>query len=170
MCTDVDRLVRAYRDRVQPCMCGLPVYNAALRVEAVGFEVFKGRLCGVLVTPWFMNLVLLPGADDDWAALASGKTVKVTFPAGDYHFKLSVPEGIDAHLSLPLFTTVQAIPDQHTACSIATEVLRRLYEATGEQALADPVESELDHSVSQRTLSRRELLRGRLLAEDRHNA
>lgn len=166
----VDKLVVAYRDRVQPRMCGLPLYNAALRVEAVGFEAFNGRLCGVLVTPWCMNLLLLPGADDDWSTLASGKTVKVTYPAGDYHFTLSVPEGIDAHLSLPLFTTVQAIADQHTACSIAIEVLRRLYEATGEQALADPVETGLDHSGSRRPLSRRELLRGRLSAEDGYNA
>ena len=144
MFTDVDRLVRVYHERVQPCMCGLPVYNEALRVEAVGFKVFNGRLCGVLVTPWYMNLVLLPGADDDWSALESGKTVKVSFPAGEYHFTVSAAEGIDAHLSLPLFTTVQSIPDQHTACSIANEVLRRLYEMTGKQVRADPVGTELN--------------------------
>ena len=161
----VDKLVRAYRDRVQPRMCGLPVYNTALKVEAVDFEPFNGCLCGVLVTPWCMNLVLLPGVDEDWSGMAAVKNVKVTFPAGDYHFMQSAPEGIDAHLSLPLFTTLLAIPDQDTACAVASEVLRRLYQETGEPAQADPVEAELDDYVLRKPLSRRELLRGRSPAE-----
>lgn len=161
----VDELLRAYRDCVQPRMCGLPVYNTALKVEAVGFELFNGCLCGVLVTPWCMNLVLLPGVDDDWSGLAAGKKVKVAFPAGDYSFMLSAPEGIDAHLSLPLFTTLLAIPDHDTACAVASEVLRRLYLETEELAQVDPVAAELDNNVLRKPLSRRELLRGRLPAE-----
>ncbi len=161
----VDKLVTAYRDTVQPRMCGLPMYNAALRVEAVGFAPYDGCLCGVLVTPWFMNLVLLPGEGDDWSGLATGKMVKVIFPAGDYRFTLSVPKGIDAHLSLPLFTTVQAIDDQDMACAVAAGVLQRLYRETGEPVQADPVEAGLDNSGLQRPLSRRELLRVRLSAE-----
>ena len=161
----VDKLVTAYRDKVQPRMCGLPMYNTALRVEAVGFEIHEGRPCGVLVTPWCMNLIVLAGADDDWSGLAGGQPVKVSFPAGDYYFTLSVPEGIDTHLSLPLFTTVQDISDQDTACEIAAEVLRRLYQTTAAQVQADPVATELDNGGSQRPLSRRDLLRGRLAAE-----
>ncbi|MFT7774479.1 [NiFe]-hydrogenase assembly chaperone HybE [Roseateles sp.] len=47
-------------------MAGVPVLNPALRVEAVGFEpvaVEPGgapAAVGVLLTPWFMNLVWLP--------------------------------------------------------------------------------------------------------------
>jgi len=160
----VDKLLKAYRNHVQLRMCELPMYNAALRVETVGFEAFHGRPCGVLITPWCMNLVLLPGMDDDWSGVATGKSVKVCFPAGDYHFTLSVPDGIDAHLSLPLFTTVQAIPDQATACAIAAEVLQRLHSPSGERAQLDPVAAELDTSSAQRPLSRRDLLCGRFAA------
>src|SRR4051794_8656986 len=48
-------------------MAGVPVLNASLRVEAIGFErPLTGDVVapvvgvGVLVTPWFMNLVRLP--------------------------------------------------------------------------------------------------------------
>jgi [NiFe] hydrogenase assembly HybE family chaperone len=119
----------------------------------------------VLVTPWCMNLVLLPGQDDNWSGLMPGKTVKAGFPNGDYVFTLSAPDGIDTHLSLPLFTTVQGFADQDTACDIAREVLRRLYRETRETAPADPVAAGLGHSGLQRPLSRRALLRGWLTPE-----
>jgi len=168
----VDKLLTAYRDKVEPRMCGLPMYNMALRVEAVGFGLHEGRPCGVLVTPWCMNLIVLAGADDDWSGLTSGDSVKVSFPAGDYAFTLSVPEGIEAHLSLPLFTTVQDITDQDMACEIAGEVLRRLRQVDAKDEYADAVSVDsvsagLDCAASRPPLSRRDLLRGRLTPADR---
>lgn len=47
-------------------MVGMPVVNLALQVEAVGFEPVAAApgeppaAVGVLLTPWFMNLVWLP--------------------------------------------------------------------------------------------------------------
>ncbi len=46
-------------------MVGVPLLNAALRVEAVGFQpaafdADTDGLEGVLITPWFMSLVRLP--------------------------------------------------------------------------------------------------------------
>lgn len=136
------------------------MYNAELEVEAVGFELHDGRLCGILVTPWFMNLVLLSGEDDDWSGLALGKTITVAFPAGDYQCMLSAPEGIEPHLSLPLFTTVQGFTDQDMACRVAREVLQRLYRS------ADPSDAELGSSQLPRPRSRREFLRGWLALEE----
>ncbi len=160
MYSAIDRLVTSYRNRVEPRMRDLPVYNTALKVEAVDFEPYQGRMCGVLVTPWCMNLVLLPGKDDDWAWLAPGKKIRVAFPAGEYLCMLSVVEGIAPHLSLPLFTTVQDFTDQETACRVAREVLGQLHQDTTDPAQADPVASELDNSGLRRPLSRRGLLRG----------
>lgn len=47
-------------------MRGVPVINPALSVQAVGFNPFNGDWLGVLITPWFMNLLLLPGPDSQW--------------------------------------------------------------------------------------------------------
>ena len=62
----VESLVSTYRDIVQPRMSSLPMFNQALRVEAVDFQPHQDRAYGVIITPWFMNLVVLPAEDDDW--------------------------------------------------------------------------------------------------------
>jgi [NiFe] hydrogenase assembly HybE family chaperone len=153
---DVEELLATYRDKVQPKMCGLPMYNANLRTEAVGFERRDGRLSGVLLTPWFMNLLLLPNESDEWLKLPPGKTFEVDFPSGCQRCLLSAPEGIVPHLSLPLFTTVQDFPDQDSARRVAEEVLRRLYLDAGDAETADISQGALG---SRRTMSRRDLLR-----------
>ncbi|MGA7178397.1 MAG: [NiFe]-hydrogenase assembly chaperone HybE [Thiobacillaceae bacterium] len=162
----VEKLVTDYRDKVGPRMSTLPMYNPALEVEAVDFELHVGRLCGVLVTPWFMNLVLLPGEDDDWSGVAPGKTFKVAFRAGDYHCMLSAPEGIPPHLSLPLFTTLKGFTDQDIARRVAREVLQRLNRDTTDPTAADPVDTDLGRGRLQRPLSRRALLRSLLALKE----
>ena len=164
MSNAVDRLVAAYCRIEQQHMHGLPICNPALQVEAVGFRPHGERLCGVLITPWFMNLVMLPAVDEEWSAARSGRKINCRFPAGDYEFTLSMPEDIDTHLSTPLFSTVQDFPDQHAARSVAEEVLRRLYESGGQAASTDPLTSELEQSGFNRPVSRRKLLHGWLSA------
>ncbi len=157
----VDTLLGAYRDIVQPRMSSLPMFNEALRVEAVDFQPHEGRTCGVIITPWFMNLVVLPAEDDDWEALAPGESVTVSFPGGDYDCTASNVEGLGTHLALPLFTTVKDFTDQDTAVHIARDILQRL---RGNHD--DPVENT--HKTPQPgksgwpwPLSRRDLLLGK---------
>ena len=153
---DVEKLLATYRDKVQPQMCGLPMYNANLQTEAIGFEWREGRLSGVLLTPWFMNLVLLPNESDEWLKLPPGKTFEVDFPSGSQRCMLSAPEGIVPHLSLPLFTTVQDFTDQDGARRVAEEVLRQLY---FDAVNTDATEISQDPMRSRQTMSRRDLLR-----------
>jgi [NiFe] hydrogenase assembly HybE family chaperone len=129
------------------------MYNARLQIEAVGFKRRDGRLCGVLLTPWCMNLLLLPEEGDEWHKLPAGKTVEVEFPSGRHSCLLSAVEGIVPHLNLPLFTTVQDFTDQDTARRVALETLRLLYlDATDKQrATKDP-------NRPRRTMNRRDLL------------
>ena len=166
----VDKLVTAYRDKVQPRMRELPVYNTVLQVEARGFAPRDGRWSGVLITPWCMNLVLLPGAGDSWSGLAPGSRVEVTFPAATYALTLSLPMGVQPHLSLTLFTTVLDFPEQDTAREVADEVLKRLYQADAQGEYAAPMSAELERAWSRRPLSRRDLLRGRCTPADGQDA
>ncbi len=66
----VDALEALFRHIAATRMDGVPVLNDRLAVRAVGFEAVGEAACGVLVTPWFMNLVWLPAPDE--AALAPG--------------------------------------------------------------------------------------------------
>ena len=52
---------RIHRER----MADVPILNEALRVEAVGFVARGDEALGVLVTPWFMNLMLVPAAGSE---------------------------------------------------------------------------------------------------------
>lgn len=62
----VQALQALFRHVESTRMAGVPVLNRALCVEAVGFEPVAGEpgeapaAMGVLLTPWFMNLVWLP--------------------------------------------------------------------------------------------------------------
>jgi [NiFe] hydrogenase assembly HybE family chaperone len=150
-----------YRDTVQARMQELPVYNPALRVEAWGFKLRDGHCSGVLITPWCMNLLLLPVDGDGWTGLAPGAHVEVAFPAGTHRLTLSLPAGTASHLSLTLFTTVLNFADQDTARQVADEVLKRLYQAEAQGECAEPVSAELNRAGFRQPLSRRELLLGR---------
>lgn len=73
----VDGLVRAFEQVERTRMAGVPIMNLKLRVEAVGFEPDEDKdapgLVGVLISPWFMNLVWLPN-DETVPAAPVGAT------------------------------------------------------------------------------------------------
>ena len=161
----VDRLVAGYQRVGQERMHGLPICNAALQVEAVGFRPHGRCLCGVLITPWFMNLVLLPAEGEQWCAVTFGDSVVWQFNAGEYEFTPAVLEDVGIHLSTPLFSTVQDFPDQETARQVANEVLRQLYLKGEETVEHDPLAESLEKSGLRRPVSRRGLLRGWLTAD-----
>ena len=121
----------------------LPVVNKALQVEAVGFHDYHGDQLGVLITPWFMNLILLPGVDN-WSKSAQGDTASIDFPSGRIEFAISHDEGLGTYLSAVAFQGVVELADQATARKLALEVLSDLMK---------PPRNE-------RTISRRDLLTG----------
>jgi [NiFe] hydrogenase assembly HybE family chaperone len=64
-----EALVELFDSVAKARMAGVPILNPALRVEALGFELCEDDgaeaggphgAVGVLVTPWFMNLVWFP--------------------------------------------------------------------------------------------------------------
>lgn len=67
-------------------MRGVPLLNETLEVKAVGFHVHEGRVLGILITPWFMNIVLAPGPEEDWSAVVPGAKEFIAFPSGHYEF------------------------------------------------------------------------------------
>lgn len=74
-------------------MRGLPVYNPALAIEAVGFREHRGHWIGALITPWFMGVVALSPDADAWQDLALGDKQVWDFPSGAYNFVLGEAPG-----------------------------------------------------------------------------
>ena len=110
-------------------MTGLPVLNPALEVQAVGFRVWENCCLGVLITPWFMNLMLLPLEGDAWAELTSGTKVNRSFPSGTYEFIVGEEEGIGHYLMCSLFSPVFEFQDQEAAVVTAEAVMEGLMDA-----------------------------------------
>jgi [NiFe] hydrogenase assembly HybE family chaperone len=85
--TDPSRHLEAvFRDIERTRMNGLPILNTRLAVEAIGFTPWQGHWLGALITPWFLNLVLVPGAQGEWPNAAEGERIVRKLPAGDCGF------------------------------------------------------------------------------------
>jgi [NiFe] hydrogenase assembly HybE family chaperone len=125
---EVDALVAHFRRVADERMRGLPIVNPRLEVEAAGFRDFDEHRLGILIAPWFMNMVLLPG-NDDWATLAQGDKVMIDLPAGEFEFTVCRDEALPgAYLSAVLFRTTVDFPDQHIARDVALDVAERLFQ------------------------------------------
>jgi [NiFe] hydrogenase assembly HybE family chaperone len=107
-------------------MTDIPLLNPALEVQAVGFRVWEGNCLGVLITPWFMNLMLLPLAGDEWAQAPSGTKINRSFPSGTYEFILGEEEGLGRYLMCSLFSPVFEFQNQEAAVVTAEAVLHSL--------------------------------------------
>jgi hypothetical protein len=64
-------------------MAGVPVLNPALGVAMRGWQAVEPFELGVLVTPWFMNLLAVPQAGGPTAARV-GEKAHLALPSGAY--------------------------------------------------------------------------------------
>ena len=90
-------------------MQNLPICNPRLKVESVGFREFEGHELGVLITPWFMNLVLLPGPDSE-LDLAESSASEWAFPSGQHEFVTCRDDALGTYLTAVLFSSVSGFP------------------------------------------------------------
>ena len=70
-------------------MGDIPILNRALSVAAIGMRPFGEAWVCALVTPWFINLMLLPGTPDvaeAWSRLGIG--TKARFSRRDFRVHL----------------------------------------------------------------------------------
>jgi [NiFe] hydrogenase assembly HybE family chaperone len=125
-------------DEAHRRMHDLPFVNGALRVEAVGFAPWQDHWLGVLVTPWFINLVLLPRLRERWRELRVGDSTSYGFPAGVYEFIGGYHERVGDFQSCSLFSPVLEFQDQEAARLTARCALDALFdEANRQKAIPD---------------------------------
>jgi len=127
-------LVALYEDVQRSTMQGLPIVNPALAVEAVAFAPWDGRWLGIMVTPWFMNVVLAPLDPHAWQPLPMGEKRFEPLPAGDFEFIGAFDERVGEFRICSLFSPVLEFDDQATARFVA----RTARDALLEPAVAAP--------------------------------
>lgn len=154
-------LVALYRDVQRARMDGLPVVNPALEVEAVAFAPWQRQWLGVLVAPWFMNVVLAPYDDEAWQPLPPGDKRCHRFPAGDFEFIGAFADGVGEFRICSLFSPVLEFDDQATARFVAACAREALLAPANDAAPPPGPLARLDAAFDRR-LSRADLLHARL--------
>lgn len=142
----VDALAQVYAHIHQTRMQGLPLLHPGLRVEAVGFELEppapSSHAVGVLVTPWFMNLVRLP------LSLRAQPPTDLAPQTHEFGATRLVFDPVqEARLgwfeTCSLFSPMSDFVDHAAAVATALEVLRQLRsaQAAASQPAAAPLPS-----------------------------
>lgn len=165
-------LERAFLAVQRERMGDVALLNGALTTEAIGFRDWRGGSLGVLLTPWFMSLMLLPGTGEQWTHGTVGDRRQWCFPSGRYEFICSWHAAVGWYHSCSLFSPVFEFDSQDQARAVALAALEALLEPQGvEQAgdLADqageaparclPLQQRMERPLSRRRLLSRVLLR-----------
>ncbi|WP_404378772.1 [NiFe]-hydrogenase assembly chaperone HybE [Caenispirillum salinarum] len=120
-------------------MADMPLRNDALAVEAISFRPWgleRGpALLGILVTPWCMNVMLVPPTADDpaWATLSGGEKESHGLPCGVVEFTAGAVDGFGPYLMCSLFSPVKEFADQPAARLTAQLALEDLLTPPAEE-------------------------------------
>jgi len=123
-------------------MQDVPILNNRLKVQTLGFQEYQGRIIGIVITPWLMNVVMLPKAGDDWELLALGHKQFHEFPSRNYRFMVNDIEGIGYCQTHSLFSPMNDFKCQQQAENAAQEFIDKLL-LKGEATAEDQVDEEL---------------------------
>jgi [NiFe] hydrogenase assembly HybE family chaperone len=120
-------LEACFRQVAATRMAGVALCNPALEVEALGFRPWGDALVGVLITPWSMLLICLPGGDPDWAASPSGTTLTLDLPSGAYDVLTAHEPGLGPYLTGSLFSPMFGFADMDQARAVAAAVVQQVF-------------------------------------------
>ena len=155
------RLEAAFRRIWKTRMADLPFLNPALRVESVGFRPWQGQWLGALVTPWSLNLVLMPG-EGEWEALPMGGERFAVLPAGRFRFIAGSDGELGEYHACSLFSPALEFVDHESARATAEAALAALFDAANAPGANGYQPSEMEEQPAKPAdVSKRDFLRGR---------
>ncbi len=145
-----------YRHVWQTRMHDLPFINAALGVEAIGFARYEGDWLGVVITPWFLNLLLVSGGGQLWGDIPAGERRYLSLPCGTLQFIADDDPDIGPYQYCPLIAPVSNLADMATARQVAADALQTVFGPPADaSAPAAPLLAEDKPAVSRRGFFRR---------------
>lgn len=171
-------------------MADIPILNDKIKVQAVGFREWNHHVLGALITPWFMNLMLLPTEETDWSTYGVGSKHSYTFEAGLFEFIVGEEENLGKYMSCSMFSPMFDFADHDAAVQTAEAIVVGMFKEENKEELVgesmspvDDAEAETDDAAGltetmlegaqaigsiakenlEKPLSRRELLRGGFL-------
>lgn len=137
-----DLIKQVFTQIHEEAMSGLPFINPALCVNTIGFDLYEGDWLGVLVAPWTLNLLLLPGPDRQWQGYRVGDKLGIKLSTGDYTFMAGEHEALGQYLTFSLSSPVSQFKSQSEIEQLAVDT-RRLISAIPVQDVSDASRREL---------------------------
>jgi [NiFe] hydrogenase assembly HybE family chaperone len=150
------RLETVFRDIAETRMSGLPILNPALTVAAVGFRHWHDGWYGVLITPWFMNLIVIPDQTAELAGLGSGTRRTRVLPSGEYAFLSGHEDALGTYWSASLVSPMSQFADMAGAVAVAEAVLETVFKPEANETLVQPeappasIQARMEQPVSRR--------------------
>lgn len=117
-----DRLEALFKKIYVTAMHDVPICNSAIKVEAIAYGRFEDMWMGALVTPWCMNLMLLP-VEESWDGQRTGDKHKHKLPAGSYEFINGAHEDFGPYRMCSLFSPMYEFADHSSAMATAAVAL-----------------------------------------------
>jgi len=149
-----ERLAGAYREIGDRAMRDLPIFNDVLSVEAVGFRKMDDRIVGVLVTPWFMNVVMEANDGAFQPSAAPGSSFRFHFPAGDIDLAVSEVASAGRIASCSLFSPMFEFEDMSCARATAEAALAALMLPADDAEATRRRDQQLVSSIDRRNFLR----------------
>lgn len=164
------KLESVFSDIARTRMAGLPICNSAIRVQAVGFRAWQEHWVGVLITPWTISLVLMPGDHAPLRMLGADEKMSWIFPSGSYEFMGLNDPALGTCQICSLISPVIDIERHEDAASIAEQAMEALFSSEKSGQIQDAERKAKFEAarlsgepVLDKTLSRRDFLRGNFL-------
>ncbi len=132
------RIAARYRAVAEGPMAGLPVCNPALGVADVAFRAHRGRAVGIVVTPWFMNVVAAPLPDGEpLPAAKPGETLTLALPGGDLALIVGDLPAFGRLDACSLFSPMQDFAGMDAALEAARAAMAELFAPAAEVPAAE---------------------------------
>jgi [NiFe] hydrogenase assembly HybE family chaperone len=122
-------LESTFRQILQRQMQDMPMVNPALSVEALRFRPWNEHWLGILITPWFMNLVLMPRVSAKWNPIGVRESRHYVFPAGVFEFIGAHDPALGDYQACSLFSPMFDFANQAGAHDTAVAALAALFDA-----------------------------------------
>lgn len=151
--TEIDRIIkdeqtalleRVFKRVFETSMHDVPICNKSLEVEAIAYGELDessdsaGLWLGVLVTPWCMNLMLLPGPETEgWDEIRTGLKFSHIFPAGRFEFITGKDDELGSYRMCSLFSPMFEFGDHSSALETALISLETLMDAEEGETISE---------------------------------
>jgi [NiFe] hydrogenase assembly HybE family chaperone len=137
-----EKIEQVFLQIEQEEMQGIPLLNPALKVQSIGFQTYEDRTLGIIITPWMMNLLLLPSENDDWSKMKLGDKTHHRLPANEYRFMVNEIDGIGICQTHSIYSPMHEFMNQDHAVAAAESFMQTLMVEV-EEPDTDPHDEEL---------------------------